>query len=57
MFMKQLLLFFILIRHGIWPFSKTSKVKFKLNRFTKKENQWIDRTFGNTRKILLQEEK
>ena len=55
--MKQLLLFFIFVRHGIWPFCKTSKVRSKLNRFTEKENQWIDKTFGDTRKILLQEEK
>ena len=36
--MKQFLLFFIFIRHGIWPFCKTFKVKSKLNRFTEKEN-------------------
>lgn len=43
--MKDIKLLFILLKHGINPFSKFGKNGYKLNRLTNKDREYINNNF------------
>ena len=54
--MNKIILLFILIRHGINPFSKCENVRDKLHRLTDKELYWISRKFGDNLRLIMKKE-
>lgn len=49
--MKYIKLLFILLKHGINPFSKFGKNAYKLNRLTNKDKIWIINNFNSYAKL------